>query len=168
MNTNKRSLLAIGLLAFMSIPLAGCNGAAAPNAPAPVMTPAPVAVAVAPAPAYRAPAPRCYDCGKVASIETMKRKGEANGTGAVIGAIIGGVVGHQFGNGKGNTAATAGGAIVGGVAGHQIEKQVKKETFYHVVVMMTDGAVRTVDVDELNGLAVGAKVRVNGNTIVLS
>jgi uncharacterized protein YcfJ len=44
------------------------------------------------------------------------------GAGTVIGAIAGGVIGHQFGSGRGNTAATAAGAIGGGVLGNRIDR----------------------------------------------
>lgn len=171
MNTNTRSILSLSLLAFMSVPLVACNSAATPGAPAPQMSPADTSSASAKprrAAAAPAPAPHCYDCGKVASIEALKHKGKATGTGAVLGAIVGGVIGHQFGSGKGNTAATAGGAVVGGVAGHQIEREVKAETYYHILVLMDDGGTRSVDVDQLNGLTVGTKVKLVGNTLQIS
>ena len=108
----------------------------------------------------------CHDCGTVAAIETLKRKGEGSGAGAFIGAVAGGVIGHQFGGGRGQDLATVAGAVGGGVAGHEIEKRRNSTVFYRVTVTMDEGgAARTLDVPELNGLAIGTKVKVIGETI---
>ncbi len=57
---------------------------------------------------------------------------------------MGGVIGHQFGSGRGNTAATIGGAGVGAYAGHQVEKNRNKKTYWAVSVKMDDGTVRNL------------------------
>lgn len=113
-----------------------------------------------------APARVCHDCGTISAIEPMSRKGEASGAGAVMGAVAGAVIGHQFGgNDRSRDMATAGGAVAGGVAGHEIEKRKNTEHWYHVTVAMNDGGTRTVDVTSLNGMAVGSKVKVVGNSL---
>jgi len=112
------------------------------------------------------PAPAiCSDCGTIASIDQVKEKGSASGIGAVVGAAAGAVIGHQVGDGRGNDAATATGAIGGGIAGHQIEKRINGTTYFHVTVAMEGGGTRSVDVETLNGLTVGSKVKVVGNNL---
>ena len=56
---------------------------------------------------------KCTDCGVIQSMRYVEEKGQGTGVGAVTGGVLGGVVGHQFGSGRGNTAAT----IVGAGAG---------------------------------------------------
>ena len=95
----------------------------------------------------------------------MKSKGEGSGLGAVLGAVAGAVVGHQVGDGRGKDAATVAGAVGGGFAGNEIEKRVKGTTYYHVTVAMEDGGTRTADVDALNGLSTGSRVKIIGNSL---
>lgn len=132
--------------------------------PAPTAKPAPRPVSAAPRPVQPAV---CADCGTVSSITEVTQKGEGSGAGAVAGAVAGGVAGHQFGKGKGKDAATAAGAILGAIAGHQVEKQVRAYQTYDVAVAMEDGSSRVINVGELGGLSVGARVRVEGNNIYL-
>jgi outer membrane lipoprotein SlyB len=130
---------------------------------------APTAVAqraVAPTPSPVAPR-ACIGCGTVSAIDTLKVKGDGSGAGAVMGAVIGGVIGHQFGGGRGQDVATAAGVIGGAVAGHQIERSVRGDEYYRVTVAMEGGGTRTVDVAMLNGLSVGARVRVVGQDLEL-
>ncbi len=47
----------------------------------------------------------------------------------------------------------------------EIDKQVKKQTVYRVTVRMDDGSERTVTQASAPALAVGARVRVNGNAL---
>ncbi len=116
-----------------------------------------------------APVPaQCFDCGTVTSIEQMKAKGDASGVGAVAGAVVGAVVGHQIGDGRGQDAATVVGAVGGGLAGHEIEKRVRGTIYYHVTVAMENGGTREVDVNVLNGLSTGSKVKVIGNNLQLA
>jgi outer membrane lipoprotein SlyB len=106
----------------------------------------------------------CADCGTVSSIESIEKKGGASGAGAVIGAVIGGVVGHQFGQGKGQDAATVGGAVAGGFAGHEAEKRHNEETsYYKVSVNMDSGYTRSVNLGSVEGVGVGTRVRLVGN-----
>ncbi|HUS25638.1 MAG TPA: glycine zipper 2TM domain-containing protein [Candidatus Binatia bacterium] len=161
-----------------ALPLAACHNdeqarnnaelAAAENAPAtPAVAPATSARRAAPRRARPAPVPVCTDCGTVTAVEPMKRKGNGSGAGAVMGAIAGAVIGHQVGSGRGKDVATAGGAVAGGVAGHEAEKRIRSETYYHVTVRMQAGDVRTVNVEQLEGLSVGSKVKVIGENLVL-
>lgn len=113
-----------------------------------------------------APAPVCYDCGTVSSVDTVQLQGDTNGVGAVGGAVVGGVVGHQFGNGKGKTAMTALGAIGGALAGNQIEKTQRRSVRYDVSVRMEDGSTRTVSYNTVPPFSSGDRVRVSGDSLI--
>lgn len=86
--------------------------------------------------------PKCRDCGVVRSIQPVRDAGAGAPTGQV-----GGVVGRSLG----------GGAPQGGPS----------HTVYRVLVQMNEGAARTIDVDDLNGLVYGSKVRVSGRNLEL-
>ncbi len=156
---------------------------AAPETPA-VATPATPEQSPAPAPVARsepAPAPRpvekrrprpvepvrqvCYDCGVIASIQEERVKGDATAYGTLGGAAAGGAAGAQFGKKSGKILATIGGAVLGSLAGREVEKQVRATHVYNVTVEMRAGGRRNVTVDELNGLAVGSRVKVVGDTL---
>ncbi len=131
------------------------------------------AVVAAPTPAPAAPKPKpvvrkiCADCGVIGSIREVKIEGEGTGMGAVSGAAAGGAVGNQFGGGNGKIGTTAAGVLLGAVAGHYAEKKIREETIYRLTVAMDDGSTRTVDRKELNGIGVGMKVKVSGNSVYL-
>lgn len=93
-------------------------------------TPRPVQVATA-APVAK---PMCRECGVIVSMREVETEGEASGVGAVGGA--------QVGHGTGKKIATVAGAAGGAVAGHQIEKYVKRETSYEIIVRLEDGTSR--------------------------
>jgi len=97
-------------------------------APPPPPAPAPVVVAAV-----------CRECAVIEEVRTVEKAGQASGVGAVGGAVVGGVLGHQVGSGHGKDLATILGAIGGGLGGNQIEKSVKKETEYQIVVRYDDG-----------------------------
>jgi outer membrane lipoprotein SlyB len=165
-------------------PVAAVNAdaASAPDAKAgakevPAVPEARKEVSVAAAPVHRhvekrvaeytpPPAPVCYECGTVMSVETVQVQGDTNGVGAVGGAVVGGVVGHQFGNGKGKTALTALGAIGGALAGNQVEKTQRRSTRYDVAVRMEDGSSRTVSYTTVPPFSSGDRVRVSGDTLI--
>jgi outer membrane lipoprotein SlyB len=110
----------------------------------------------------------CDTCGVVQSIRTVQQKGEGSGLGAVAGGVLGGVVGHQFGSGRGNTAATIVGAGAGAYAGHQVEKNVKKKTYYDVVVRLDNGTTRTLSMQSQPTVKQGERVKiVDGNRLAL-
>jgi outer membrane lipoprotein SlyB len=107
---------------------------------------------------------RCTDCGTVESVNERQIAGKPNVVGAVVGAIIGGVVGHQFGSGRGNTAATAGGAVVGGVVGSQVQKG-ERTTIYDMNIRMDNGEYRTVPVAATGDIRSGSRVRISGDHV---
>ena len=96
-------------------------------------------VAVAPPPAPAVVAAICHECAVVEDIRTIEKAGQASGVGAVGGAVVGGILGHQVGAGRGKDLATVLGALGGGLGGNQIEKSVKTEKQYQVVVRYDDG-----------------------------
>ncbi|HUN92816.1 MAG TPA: glycine zipper 2TM domain-containing protein [Burkholderiaceae bacterium] len=128
-------------------------GEAGTSAKAP--TPAPSAAAI------------CAQCGVVVGVRTERQKGEASGAGAVAGGVVGGLAGHQFGRGGGNEAMTILGAVGGAVAGHQIEKQVKARTLYLVDLKMDNGASRTLTYENYPNVAVGTRVQMQGNQMIV-
>lgn len=140
----------------------------APAAPKPVAAAKPV-VKPAPAPAVATPTPPvvqpvCADCATVTAVTPIEREGEATGTGAVAGGVLGAIVGNQVGQGQGKDVATILGAIGGGIAGSQVEKKMKKVTVYAVELRMDDG--RTRRLEQSAPASVGARVRVDGNSLV--
>jgi outer membrane lipoprotein SlyB len=99
-------------------------------------------VAVAPPPPPPTPvvvAAICHECAVIEEVREVEKAGQASGVGAVGGAVVGGVLGHQVGSGRGKDLATVLGFIGGGLAGNQVEKNVKKETEYQIVVRYDDG-----------------------------
>lgn len=107
----------------------------------------------------------CAECGTVVDVKTIEKKGEGTGAGAVIGGVAGGVLGHQIGSGRGNTAATIAGAGAGALAGNEIEKRRSDEGDYRVTVRLSDGREAAFMQDNLNGLRVGDRVRVDGGRL---
>jgi outer membrane lipoprotein SlyB len=103
---------------------------------------------------------KCYECGTVAEIKQVEKKGEASGGGAVIGGVLGGVLGHQVGSGRGNTAATIVGAGAGAYAGHQVEKNRNAVTVYQVTINMEEGKDRIVTLSNPPKFQEGDKVTV--------
>ena len=109
----------------------------------------------------------CRDCGVVLSVREIKQQGEGTGAGAVVGGVVGGVLGHQVGGGRGKDVATAVGVVGGAVAGHHIEKNVRATSSYQIEVQMDDGTLRKLTLSSPPNVAVGTKVRVNGNQLSL-
>lgn len=104
--------------------------------------------------------------GTVESITPVTQQGHGTGLGAVGGAVAGGLLGNQIGRGNGRTAATIIGALGGGVAGNVVEQRLRSETDYQVNVRMRDGSIRTMTYHQQPNVAVGQRVRVDGDTIV--
>jgi uncharacterized protein YcfJ len=157
--TQSMSVALLGL--SLAAPLTACNSSAEPQA-----TAAPAVVAGSqPAPRRAAP-PKCYDCGTITSVEQLKAKGKGSGVGLVLGAVAGAVVGHQIGDGRGQDVATAAGAVGGAYAGNELEKRAKGTVYFHVTVAMENGGgTRTVDVEAMNGLVAGSRVKIVGNNL---
>lgn len=151
--------------------LAACGPeGAAPAVPA---TPAVQPVAAGPAAARppvrtaQAAAPAAAVTGVVTAIETLTRNTEPTGAGAVVGGLLGAAIGNQIGGGDGRKVATAAGAVGGAVVGHNVEKQRGRTVIgYRVQVRMDDGAVRSFQRSHAGDLAVGARVRVSGETLI--
>ena len=108
----------------------------------------------------------CKSCGTVTSVETVEKKGEASGAGAVIGGIAGGVLGHQVGSGRGNTLATVAGAGAGAYAGHKIEQNKNSATQYVVHVKLEDGTNRTFTYKDQVAFRTGDKVKIVDKKLV--
>jgi outer membrane lipoprotein SlyB len=117
-------------------------------------------------PSASAAAPACTNCGTISAIREVEKKGEGTGLGAIGGAVIGGVLGNQIGRGKGKTIATVGGAAGGAYAGHQIEKSARSAKVWNVTIRMDNGSDRTIALGSAPALAVGDKVRLEGNNII--
>jgi outer membrane lipoprotein SlyB len=98
-------------------------------------------VAVAPPPPPSAVvAAVCHECAVVEDVRTVEKAGQGSGVGAVGGAVVGGVLGHQVGSGRGKDVATILGALGGAFGGNEVEKAVKKEKEYQIVVRYDDGS----------------------------
>lgn len=120
---------------------------------------------VVPVVAAEVTAPPCEACGVVASVQAVKAKGKPNYVGAIAGGVAGAALGNQVGKGDGRTLATVLGAVGGAVAGREIEKQVRSDVRYDVTVKLDNGSTRTISYEADPGLAVGAKVRFDGDTL---
>ena len=143
------ALTAVGLV------LAGGGVAVAQQAARPV-----------PAPPQRAPV--CNLCGVVEAVNPVQVQGEGSLLGKVGGGVVGAVLGNQVGKGDGRKLATVAGAIGGAVAGNEIEKRTRASTHYEVVVRLDNGGSQTVQFATQPNVAVGTRVRVDGNGTSLS
>ena len=115
-----------------------------------------------------ATAPGCANCGVVASVRFVEKKGRSSGAGAVVGGIVGGVLGHQIGSGRGNTAATIAGAGVGAYAGNEVEKNRKKKSYYVISVQLDSGDKRSFTQGSNPPFREGDRVKiVDGNRLAL-
>jgi outer membrane lipoprotein SlyB len=110
--------------------LAAGRPASATPRPAQIASAAPVAKAM------------CRECGVIVSMREVETEGEAGAVGAVGGAVVSGAIGNQVDHATGNKIARVAGAAGGAVAGHQIEKYVKRETSYEIIVRLEDGTSR--------------------------
>ena len=118
-------------------------------------------------PRYASAAPyRAYadDAARVVAID-REGSGRSTGAGAVIGGVVGGVLGHQVGSGRGNDAATVAGAVGGAVVGNEVEKRRASGDRYRVTVRTRDGREATYYQDDLDGLRVGDRVRIDGDRL---
>jgi outer membrane lipoprotein SlyB len=149
--------------------------AGASQVPAATIAPAPARAAntqVFQAPARSEPArvvataPPCAGCGVVQSVSVSTQARQTSGIGAVSGGVVGGLLGNQMGKGDGRTAMTVLGAVGGGVAGNAIEKNMNRQTVYHVQVRLDDGSTRTIR--QASSVAVGTRVVVDGQTLRLA
>lgn len=119
------------------------------------------------APSYDPPpvarAEVCRTCGVVDSVHEIKVKGPGTGVGGVGGAVVGGLLGNQVGGGRGKTAMTVLGAVGGAFAGNEIEKNVRSQVEYQMIVRFDDGTTRSFTQAGAFPYGVGDRVRiVNG------
>jgi outer membrane lipoprotein SlyB len=127
----------------------------APAAPSPVVT--------VPAQAgFKSVAERTSNLGRISSIEPIRQE-QSGTTGGVVGGVVGAVIGNQIGSGTGRAAATVAGGVGGALLGNRIQRQGSEAVVgYRVHVQMDDGSHRSFQREQLNGLEVGARVRVDG------
>ena len=107
------------------------------------------------------------DYARVVAIDVERASGGTSGAGAVLGGIAGGVLGHQIGSGRGDDAATVAGAIGGAVVGNEVEKRRASGERYRITVRFRDGREATYVQNDLNGIRIGDRVRVEGDHLAL-
>jgi outer membrane lipoprotein SlyB len=118
------------------------------------------------APTARAAEPAaCPDCGRVASVNVIEKKGEGSALGVIGGGVAGALLGNQVGGGTGKTLATIAGAAGGAYAGNKVEANMKSTKAWVVRVRMDSGDERSIEMDRDPGLINGDLVRVSGNTL---
>ena len=105
--------------------------------------------------------------GTVRSIElTQGGQRQSVGGGAIAGAIIGGVIGNQMGSGSGRAATTAIGAVGGAIAGDALERDgADRRQVFRVQVRMDQGGEAQFEFQDLSGLRVGDRVRLENGRL---
>ncbi len=118
-------------------------------------------------PSSRQAARLCVNCGVVEAINAVEVKGEGSYLGMIAGGVAGALLGSQVGGGRGTTVAEVAGAAGGAYAGHEIERKMKATKHYEVVVRLENGGTRTVSYATQPGFAVGARVRLENDTLTV-
>ena len=118
-----------------------------------------------------APRPRgtpqlCANCGVVEAINEIEVEGKGGYLGMIVGGVAGGLLGSQIGSGRGTTAAQIAGAAGGAIAGREVEKRIKKDRHYEVVVRLDNGGTQTVSYPAQPTMRVGDKVRIENGALV--
>jgi outer membrane lipoprotein SlyB len=108
----------------------------------------------------------CGNCGVVEAVNVVEVKGEGTYLGKIAGGIAGALLGSQVGQGRGTTVAEVAGAAGGAFAGNEIEKRYKTVKHHEVLVRLENGGTQTVSYVTAPPFAVGARVRVENNTLV--
>lgn len=104
--------------------------------------------------------------GTIAGIRPIGGATSPSGVaGTVVGALVGGVLGNQIGGGHGRDAATVIGALGGAVAGNQIGQNMGQPAGYRVDIQLSDGSMRSLDMQTPGDLRPGDRVRIDGNQI---
>lgn len=155
--TATMAAVALGCLVLLS----GCG----PQNGEPVAATTPAKTTTAATPQPPPPPVVSFHLGEVRHIETLTERPKGSGVGAVAGGVLGGVVGHQVGDGNGQKAATVVGAVGGAVLGNKIERdRAEKVVGYRIEVRLDNGDVRHFQRTQLDGLRVGNRVRIDGDT----
>lgn len=109
----------------------------------------------------------CVNCGTVESVNLVEIKdGRSNVLGTIAGGVLGGVIGNQVGGGSGQDIARVIGAVGGAYAGNRVQNNMNKERVYRVAVRMQGGAMRDFDYAQDPAVAVGTRVKVEGDTLI--
>lgn len=111
--------------------------------------------------------------GTVTDVQAMSGGSTlGNYAGAAIGAVVGGVGASQYAlrNDKDRRYSTAIGAVAGALAGEAIQQNTSGvartgQPFYRMTVRLDNGQVRTFDYPQSPGVAIGTRVRVEGNQV---
>lgn len=117
------------------------------------------------------PAPTSYstEYGVVRDIALVDARAGSGttGAGAVIGGVLGAVLGNQVGGGVGRVAATGVGAVGGALAGNAIEgrRAAAQGEAYRVDVQTERGEIRSFYYNDVNGVRVGDRVRIENNQL---
>ncbi|TAM51930.1 MAG: glycine zipper 2TM domain-containing protein [Paraburkholderia sp.] len=119
-----------------------------------------------PQPAYVQPGSYGEQYGTVAGIRPIGGATSPSGVaGTLVGAVVGGVLGNQIGRGHGRDAATVIGALGGAVAGNQIGQNMGQPSGYRVDIQLSDGSMRSFDMQTPGELRPGDRVRIDGSQI---
>ena len=119
-----------------------------------------------PEPTYEQPGAYGTQYGTVAGIRPIGGATSPSGVaGTVVGAVVGGVLGNQIGHGHGRDAATVIGALGGAVAGNQIGQSMGEPSGYRIDIQLSDGSMRSLDMQTPGDLRPGDRVRIDGNQI---
>ena len=92
--------------------------------------------------------------------------GSGVGAGTIIGGVVGGVLGHQVGGGSGKDIATVAGVVGGAVVGHELEKSSQQQNdSYNIRIPLNNGNDQIINVENLNDLRIGDRVRIDNGQI---
>ena len=111
--------------------------------------------------------------GTVTNVQYMAGgSGLGNYAGAAIGAVVGGVGASQYAlrNDKDRRYSTAIGAFAGALVGEAIQQNTSGvarsgQPFYRMTVRLDSGETRTFDYQQSPEVAIGTRVRVEGNQV---
>lgn len=106
--------------------------------------------------------------GVIDAIETSQESGgiagSGIGVGTVVGGVVGGVLGSQVGSGSGQDIATVAGVVGGAMAGHEIDKR-RQQSTYRLRVRLDNGTHETVTQQDVGGMRVGDRVRIENHRV---
>ena len=109
----------------------------------------------------------CSTCGTIESVNLVEIKdGKSNVLGTIAGGVLGGVLGNQVGGGSGKDLARVIGAVGGAYAGNRVQNNMNKDKVHRVTVRLQGGDTRDFDYAEDPQVAVGTRVKVEGDVLV--